>query len=168
MKTFPRLILASLAVLAVSATALAEEKNGLLVTVQKTTLDRSDQRGGYFYGDRLNRTEGLKVSIKNTSFKPMPEGEVRWEILNRKHDSSSIESTDGKEKLKALKPAEIAELKIGAAEVTGYRDGYENAKDKIEWQITVIQEGKEVMKSASTAGFDAIAKRATKVKPPKR
>ena len=50
----------------------------------------------------------------------MPEGEVQWEILNRKHDSTSVESTSGKEKLKALKPAEIAELKIGAAEVTGY------------------------------------------------
>ena len=52
----------------------------------------------------------------------MPEGEVHWEILNRKHDSTRVERTSGKEKLKALKPAEIAELSIGAAEVTGYRD----------------------------------------------
>lgn len=163
-----RSILGLLAVAAISATAVAEEKNGLLVTVQKTTLDRADQRAGYFYGGRINRTEGLKVSIKNTSFKPMPEGEVHWEILNRKHYSTTVESTTGKEKLQALKPAEITELKIGAAEVTGYKDGYDNVKDKLEWQVTILQAGKEVMKTASTGGFEAIAKRATKVTAPKR
>lgn len=93
---------------------------------------------------------------------------MQWEILIRKHDSTRVESTSGKEKLKGLKPAEIADLTIGAAEVTGYRDSFENVIDKIEWQVTVLQEGKEVMKSASTAAFDTLAKRAYKVTAPKR
>ena len=43
-----RSIFASLLFILVSASALAAEKNGLLVTVGKTTLDRADQRGGLY------------------------------------------------------------------------------------------------------------------------
>jgi hypothetical protein len=144
------------------------EKNGFLVTVTKVTLDRADQRGGYYSADRINRTQGLKLSIKNTSFSAMPEGEVQWQILNRKHDSTRVELTSGKEKLKALRPAETADLSIGAAEVTGYRDISETSMDKLEWQVTILQAGKEVLKTASTASFDVVAKRATKVTAPAR
>ena len=144
------------------------EKNGFLVTVTKVTLDRADQRGGLYSYDRINRTQGLKVSIKNTSFSAMPEGEVQWEILNRKHDSTRVELTSGKEKLKVLRPAEVAELTIGAAEVTGYRDITETSMDKLEWQVTIIQAGKEVLKASSTASFDTVAKRASKVTAPAR
>ncbi len=147
-------------------TVRAEEKNGVSLNVSKTTLDRADQRPGAFgYSTRIDRTEALKVAIKNTSFKPMPEGEVQWEILVRKYLSNFIESTSGKEKLQALKPSEEASITIGGAQVEGWRDAGGQSKDKIEWQVTVVVDGKEVIKSSSTQAFDALAKRATKVTP---
>jgi hypothetical protein len=83
-------------------TASAEEKNGLSVTVSKTTLERSDTRNTYYYSDRIDRTQGLKVTVKNVSFKDMPEGEIEWTILVRKYYSTTVLKHSGKEKLKPL------------------------------------------------------------------
>ncbi len=146
----------------------ADEKNGVLLTVAKTTLDRADQRATYYTSGHIDRTEALKVSIKNTSFKPLPAGEVRWEILVRKYSFNTVESTSGTEKLQALRPAEAADVTIGGAQVQGMRDGTTVVKDKIEWQVSVFVEGKELIKVSSTSGFDTIAKRATKVEPAKK
>lgn len=145
----------------------AEEKNGLQVNVTKTTLDRADQRQGYYYSARIDRVEGLKVSIKNISFKAQPAGEVKWELLNRKYYSTSTEIMSGTEKLQPLKAAEKVDMVIGAAQVQGWRDTNNQSKDKIEWQLTINQDGKEVIKMNSTSAFDALAKRATKIDPPK-
>jgi len=154
------------AVLALCLTVRAEEKNGLLLNVSKTTLDRADQRpNNYLYSTKIDRTEALKVVIKNTSFKPMPEGEVHWEILVRKSLSSTIESTSGKEKLQALKPSEEATITLGGAQVEGWRDSGGQTKDKIEWQVSVVVDSKELIKSNSTQSFDTLAKRATKITP---
>ena len=146
------------------AAARAEEKNGLSVNVSKTVIEKNDTRGNGYYSDRLNRTQGLKASIKNTSFKEMPEGEVVWTILVKKwgYSTPRIESYTGSEKLKALKPAETADMVIGNAEVTGYNYSGSTEKDKIEWQIVVKQDGKEMFKVASTSAFDSMAKHATK------
>ena len=163
MKTYLRLILA--AVFALTAAARAEEKNGLSLTVSKTVIEKNDTHSGAYY-DRINRTQGLKASIKNLSFKEMPEGEVVWTILVKKYYSTTVESYTGTEKLKALKPAEITELVFGAAQITGYRDTDNTSKDKTEWQITVKQDGKEVIKSQSTSAFDSMAKHAIKGEKP--
>ena len=152
--------------LALSIAARGEEKNGISLTVSKTTVDRADQRAGaYAYSTHIDRTEALKLAIRNTSFKEIPEGEVKWEILVRKYLSTSIESTSGKEKLQALKPAEAAEIIIGGAQVEGWRDGTNMYKDRIEWQVSIMVEGKELIKLNSTAAFDTLAKRATKITP---
>ena len=137
----------------------AEEKNGLSVTVAKKTLDRADRTNGYYY-DRIDRTQGLRVTVKNTTFKEMPEGEVEWTILVRQYASTSIEKYNGKEKLKALKPAEAADLVIGSAQITGWRDWNAQSKDKIEYQVVISQGGKETYRTASTGSFDMLAKRA--------
>lgn len=155
------------AAIAFFALVFAEEKNGLLLSVQKSTLDRADVRGGYYFTDRINRTQGLKATLKNVSFKPMQEGEMAWEILVRKYYSTTIESYKGTEKLKALRPAETAEMVLGAAQITGWRDGTEGAKDKIEWQVVVKQDGKEILRAASTGSFDTLAKRAVAAEKPK-
>ena len=68
-----------------AAAAQAEERNGLSVVVVKKTLDRAD-RSASFYNDRIDRTQGLKVTIKNSTFKPMPDGEIEWMILVRQPD----------------------------------------------------------------------------------
>ena len=159
MKTYLRLLLA--AVFAFATTAYAEEKNGLSLTVSKTVIEKNDARSGAYY-DRINRTQGLKASIKNLSFKEMPEGEVTWAVLLKRYSYTDTLIFTGTEKLKALKPAEITEMIFGNTQITGYSGYSETYKDKTEWQITVKQDGKEIIKSQSTSAFDSLAKHAVK------
>ena len=147
--------------LAFGTVAQGEEKNGLQVSVTKKTLDRADTRGNYYYYDRIDRTQGLKVTIKNTTFRPMPEGEIDWTIIVRRYVSATPEGFTGTEKLKALKPAESVDMIIGSAQITGWRDWYDQAKDKMEHQVVVRHGDKEMIRLSSTSGFDALAKRAT-------
>jgi hypothetical protein len=161
MKTLLRF---SLALLLAAAAVRAEEKNGISIAVSKTVLEKNDTRGNGYYSDHLDRTQGLKAAIKNTSFKEMPEGEVVWTMLVKKWGYSTplIYSYTGTEKLKALKPAETADMVFGSAEITGYNSSGYTEKDKIEWQVVVKQDGKELVKVASTSAFDTLAKHATK------
>ena len=159
------LTVVSLVAAVLISSAEAEEKNGLAVTVSKKTLDRADRSSSYYY-DRIDRTQGLKVTIKNATFKEMADGELEWTILVRQYSTTSIEKHTGKEKLKALKPAEAVDLVIGAAQITGWRDWGQQWKDKIEYQVVITQGGKETYRTASTASFDTLAKRA--IKAPKR
>jgi hypothetical protein len=50
---------------------------------------------------------------------------------------------------------------MGAAQITGWRDFYDNAKDKMDYQVIVKQGGVEAVRMQTTQGFDAIVKRAT-------
>src|SRR4028118_331773 len=103
-----------------AAAAWAEEKNGVQLTVSRKTLDRNDTRSTFYYYDRIDRTQGLKITVKNVSFKPMPEGEVEWTLLVRKYASTTVEKYSGTEKLEALKPANSADLALGAAQISGW------------------------------------------------
>ena len=161
MKT-PRLVIAAVAGIVVLSAAQGEEKNGLSVTLSKKTLDRADQRSGYYFS-RIDRTQALKAVIRNVTFKPMPEGELEWTILVRQHSSGAVEKYTGKETLKPLKAAESVELLIGAAQVTGYRHIGTQSKDKIEHRIIITQGGKETFRTQSTAAFEALEKRAITV-----
>jgi hypothetical protein len=160
-RSHARFTVIALALLAFGFAAQAEERNGLSVLVVKKTLDRADRSASYAY-DRIDRTQGLRVTIKNATFKPMADGEIDWTILVRQYSSTSIEKYTGKEKLKALKPAETAELVIGAAQITGWRDWGNQWKDKVEFQVIITQDGKETFRTASTNSFDILAKRAVK------
>jgi len=165
-RRFPLCLIAAATLIAGPFGYAQQPQNGLMVTVGKTTLDRNDQRRGGFYSDRIDRVQGLKVVIKNTTFKPMPEGELRWQMLIRKYYGGTVESTSGTEKIKALRAAEAADLVVGAASVQGYKDTSEERKDTIEWQIIVRQGDKEIYKASSTPAFDALAKRARNVDSP--
>jgi len=164
------LLLPALVFALLLGSARAEEKNGLSVMVNKTTIEKNDIRGGaYSYYDRIDRKQGLKAVIKNNTFKDMPEGELIWTILVRKYYSTSVESYTGTEKLKALKPAASVDMIVGSADITGYSyTGTSADKDKIEWQIIVKHDGKEMIKTQSTSTFDALAKRAIKAGTPVR
>lgn len=162
MKTFQWFLLAAGFALLLHSPVRAEEKNGISINVSKTTIEKNDSRASGYSSGRINRTQGLKASIKNVSFKEMPEGEVTWTILVRKYYSTTIESYTGTEKLKSLKPAEIVEMTIGSAEISGYSDSGTQEKDKIEWQVVVKQGGNELIKSQSTSVFDNFAKHSTK------
>ena len=148
-------------ILALGAVSRAEEKNGLQVSISKKTLDRADTRGNSYYYDRIDRTQGLRVTLKNNTFRPMPEGEIDWTIIVRRYSSTAVEGFTGTEKVKALKPAETVDMVIGAAQITGWRDWFDQAKDKMEHQVVVRHGDKEMIRLSSTSGFDALAKRAT-------
>ncbi len=163
MRRFFPLLFTPLLLISIHA-SVAEEKNGISVTVQKVTLDKSDSRGGY-YMERINRTQGLKVTVKNVSFKDMKEGEVDWQILVKRYYASGIVSYTGTEKLKALKAADGQDMTIGAAQISGWKEGGSMEKDKIEWQIIVKQDGIETMRAQSTSTFDSLAKHAVKASP---
>src|SRR5215207_6782493 len=110
----------------------AEEKNGLSVTVSKRTLDRSDKVSSAYY-TRYDRTQGYKVIVKNSSLKPMPEGDLNWTIVVTKalYSYGGVDKYVGVEKVPALRPTESAELMVGAVPIGGYR--YErDYKDEME------------------------------------
>ncbi len=139
----------------------AEEKNGVMLTVQKKTLDRNDTRGGYYYSDRIDRTQGLAIKVRNTSFKPQPEGEIEWTIIVRRagYTTGGIDGFTGIEKLKALAASETIDMIAGAAQITGYQN-YDYAKDKMEYRVIVKQDGIEKVRMQTTQSFDTLAKRA--------
>ena len=145
--------------------ARAEEKNGVGVTVSKTTIDNNDSRGTY--SKSINRTQALKAVIKNVGFKPLAEAELTWTILIKRYYSSSYSSysygpslLSGKEKVKALKPAESVEFILGSAQISGYQGSSWADKDKTEWQIIITQGATELIKAQSIQSFDALNKQA--------
>jgi hypothetical protein len=144
----------------------SEEKNGLWVTVAKATTARADERGALVNTDIIDRTKGLKVTVTNTSLKPMPAGDVEWQILVRKYDSASILSYEGTEKLKALGKGEAVELAVGSVPILGMHDGAAMAMDKIEWRLVIKREGVEVFSAVSSSRFNALVKRAVPGAPP--
>lgn len=146
--------------------ASAEEKNGIQVNVQKVTLDRADMRGADVNMESLDRLMGLRVALKNTGFKPVPESEVTWEILRRHYDSGALELTSGVEKLQRLRAGESVELTMGMAKVAGVRNGAVLRKDELEWELTITQDGKEVAKFASKSNFPMLLKRSVRVELP--
>lgn len=155
-KLLPALIALLLAML-VTPQAVAQEKNGLSVNVTKRTLNRNDKRS-YAYYTRYDRTQGFKVVIRNTSLKPLPEGEVSWTILVRKAlYSNRTEKYVGTEKLKPLRPSESVELMVGAVPIEGYR--YErDYKDDMEYELVMTHSGKETARFSSKPAFAALAK----------
>ena len=149
------------------SSARAEEKNGIGVTVSKTTIDNNDRQSAY--SKTINRTQALKAVIKNVGFKPQAEAELKWTILIKRYYSSYYSSSSstygsnrltGQEKIKALKPAESAEFVLGSAQISGYQGSSWAEKDKIEWQIVITQGTTELIKTQSTSSFDALNKQA--------
>lgn len=152
----------TLALVLSTAPAPAEEKNGMSVVVSKVTLDKKGSKDNSAYSsyERTDKTQALKVTVKNTSFKPMPEGEMTWKILVIGTYSSTLHT--GVEKVNTLKPAESKELIIGAAQVGAWKDYSGRGSEKTEHQITINQGQKEIIRTQTTPSFDALAKRASR------
>lgn len=159
-------LLFSLCISALMLPLCAEEKNGIQVNVQKVTLDRADIRGVDVNMENLDRLMGLRVAIRNTGFKPMPESEVTWEILRRHYDTGAIELTTGVEKIQRLRAGESLDVTMGIAKVAGFRNGAVLRKDELEWELTITQDGKEVAKFASKSNFAMLLKRSVRVEAP--
>ncbi|HEY3898194.1 MAG TPA: hypothetical protein VGM54_06255 [Chthoniobacter sp.] len=143
----------------------AEEKNGIQCSVQKVTLDRADTRAD-LNASNLDRIMGLRISLRNDGFKPIPEGQIIWEILKRHYDSPAIDLTTGTENFAGLKPGEDAELTMGSARILGTRNGALLRQDEMEWQITIMRGAQEIARFSSKSSFPLLLKRAVKVDVP--
>ena len=151
-----------LLVLSFVVTVRAEDKNGYRVTVQKTTLERDDVRGPDAYDDKIDRTLGLKVAIKNVSMKDKVEATVEYAIIVSRwaYSPPRYEKYAGSEKLPALKPQESHDLTLGKARIGGYANyGNKRYQDKVEaWQIT-ITEGATPTTLQSGANYTRLAEK---------
>ena len=153
--------------LALAPLALAvETQNGLQVSVAPKTISRNDARYASYFTDRaLNRMMALQIIAKNVSTKAMNEGTVEWQILVL---STSGGSTlySGRERLSALKTAASAELLVGSAQITGWRDASYQRKDKLEYKIIVNHGGAVTATIVSTPAFESLSLHAARVQPP--
>lgn len=153
MKTILLSLTAILAIIT-AAPAFAQLRDTEL-KVERRTLDRQDKLAK----PRQNAeelTRGLRITVKNTTTKPLTEGEVEWSILvERPSDQRALLST-GKETLKALKTAEVATFNVGAVPVQDIG----NHRQDMEYQVIVRRAGAEVVKAESTASFSQQAESA--------
>jgi|GEM_PF-1356936 len=157
-------VLATFALAITGLPAHAEEKNGLLVTVSKKTLDRNDTHT--LYTTRQEKTQGLALTVKNNSIRDFPAGEVRWTIVVRKSYEGGSLKYSGKEALKPLRSAASTELTFGSALTSGYRSESYNYKDKLDYEVVITHNGKETIRATSGPGFAALAEQATSMDRP--
>lgn len=127
-------------------TIVAEEKNGVLLSVNRKTVTRSNANG-------LQKVKTLGVSIRNSSIRDLPAGEVHWGILAYKtyYDSASSSKKGywvrdaGIEPLKALRPAEGTELILGGMDI--------DWKDRVEYRVVVMHGDKETISLCTDSDF---------------
>lgn len=147
-------LLIALALLSAGGPAFAQARD-TEVKVERRTLDRQDK----IAKPRQNAqelTRGLRITVKNTSFSPSAEGEVEWAMLVARPGMQKALFSTGKEKLQALKAAEVATFDVGAIAVQDIG----NKKQDLEYQVIVRRSGAEVAKVESTASFSQQAESA--------
>jgi hypothetical protein len=156
MKTFFHSIAVLICVASLSP-LLAAEGNGVLANVFKRTIGKSDIKAEYYSGKE--QSINLAISVKNTSLRNMPEGELHWAMLVHKGYSKLTERVTGVETIKALKVSETVEITVGPAKVGEYHTGsasgynYKEYKDKLDYEVIVMQGDQELLRIGSDASF---------------
>jgi len=142
-------------VCAVIHPAQAEEKNGLMLTAAKKTIDRNQSRTYR----TTEKTQALKVLIKNISIRAIPDVTFQWTVLAKPYYGSKIIKYTGTEPMKSLKPAEVFETLVPLPQVVAYR-GSDSRKDSTEYQLMVLNGEDEMVRLETTKDFDFLAKTA--------
>lgn len=151
--------IAPLALFAATLSPLAAVENGgLLVDVQKVSLDRHDT--GYAGETHVDRTMTLKVNIKNNSLKEMPETSLKYVILVQKWGNGPIKRSEGEVKLEKLLPSRTVSVNVGELHIQGYMDGTSDRNvDRIAgWKIVIIRDGR-ALDFLSNTNFDVLNRR---------
>lgn len=134
------------------------DSSRLLVTVNKKTLGRfKDRLGG---SGSESRTQTLLVNVMNQSVRAMPPGVLQWTAVVRKHYGSPVKYS-GEKDLPALLSFKSAELSCGTFDVGTYQPssgGVEN--DRVDYEITILHDGKETYRTASVSNFAMLAEKA--------
>lgn len=159
-----KLWITTLALFAATLSPLtAAENGGLLVDVQKVSLERHDS--GYLGETEINRTMGLKINIKNNSMKEVPETTLKYVILLQRWgmETGNIERTQGELKFEKLLASRSVTVNAGEIKIGGHMHGTSDKHvDRIAgWKITIVRDGR-VLDFLSNSNFDTLNKRADK------
>lgn len=163
MKNFVRAITVLVSAASMSP-IFAVEMNGLQVNVYKRTSGKKEVKTEYYSG--IDKSMTLAISIKNISLRKMPEGELRWNIFVKKGYGyvNVTEKMSGVELVKPLLPSETVEITVGPAKVGEYHSGkgseynYKEYKDRLDYEIIILQNEQELMRVGSDASFSKSTK----------
>lgn len=152
----------SLSLLATSA--FAAEKGGLLVEISKKVVGRNDKVTVNGVGNmQIDHDMTLKMDVKNTSSKELPETPVESIVLIQRYfsESATFERFTGTAKIPALHPAQVASVEVGSFHIGGHMHGSSDMHvDKVAaWKITLTRDG-QTLEFTSGSSFDLLNKRA--------
>ena len=137
------------------AVGIAEEKNGLAVTVTRKISAKSPAKGSD--DDELFSTHTLSLSAKNTSIRTFPEGTVAWTILRRGREDGHVKYA-GSDTLPPLRPVQSTELAFGNIKTWRMRA---NDREKFEYEVVISHDGHETLRITSCPNFATLAAAAT-------
>jgi hypothetical protein len=147
------------------ASLQAIEKGGLLLEIQKKVLSRNDKVTVNGVGNmEIDRDQTIKIDVKNTSNKDLPETPVESIVLVQRwgfSETSQIERYKGTAKIEALHPAQATSVQVGQFHIGGHMHGSSDMHvDKvIGWKVTLMRDGQK-LEFTSNANFDSMDKRA--------
>jgi len=147
------------------AASLGDEANGLLLTAQKTVLDRSKDRDAFGDWAMVQKALALKVIATNTSMQDMPEGTITCTVIVKRWGCSPprYEAYTDKQPFPPLKASAETRLTVGKVKMSGYEttNNRREFQDSIEgWQIVVEHGGVETLKMTSTSEYDKLLEEA--------
>lgn len=140
---------------------IAGENGGLLVDVQKISLDRKDQvRPGRMSIDRMM---ALKIDVRNITMRELPETAANYVVLIQRWNTETglIERLEGSEKLEKLLGSQGESVTTKEFHIGGHMHGTSDRHvDHIAaWKVTINREGRDV-DFVSGSNFDQLDKRA--------
>ena len=138
----------------------AEERGGLLVDVQKISVDRNDKREGHRMS--IDRMMALKIDVRNNSMRELPETTVNYVVLVERWNTETgrIERFEGSEKLGKLLGSQGESVTTKEFHIGGHMHGTSDRHvDHIEaWKVTINREGQNI-DFVSGSNFDMFDKR---------
>jgi hypothetical protein len=158
--------LLSVLVLLLTATSLqAIEKGGLLVEIGKKIMNRNDKVTVNGVGNmQIDHDLTLKIDVKNTSSKELPETPVESIVLIQRwgmSESANFERYTGTAKIEPLHPAQATSVDVGQVHIGGHMHGSSDRHvDKvIAWKVTLTRDGQKV-EFTSGSNFDMMDRQA--------
>ncbi len=144
--------------------ALAVEKAGLLVEISKKVVNRNDKVTVNGVGNmEIDHDMTLKMDVKNTSSKDLPETPIESVVLIQRYfsESATFERYTGTAKITPLHPAQVVSVDVGSFHIGGHMHGSSDMHvDKVAaWKITLTRDGQKV-EFTSGSNFETLNKRA--------
>ncbi|EDY18734.1 hypothetical protein CfE428DRAFT_3771 [Chthoniobacter flavus Ellin428] len=149
------------------SSVLAVEKAGLLVEIGKKVVNRNDKVTVNGVGNmEIDHDMTLKMDVKNTSSKELPETPVESIVLIQRYfsESATVERYTGTAKIAALHAAQTGTVDVGSFHIGGHMHGSSDMHvDKVvAWKITLTRDGQKV-EFTSGSSFDSYNRRAKDV-----